>query len=171
MRQIPLSQDRVVFVDDGDYELLNRHKWFAGKSRGDNKYAARSVASRSEGKSKTATILMHRIILDLQPGDKRECDHIDGDGLNNQRSNLRICTRRQNSRNQKKQKGSTSKYKGIYWNRRECRWMSRIRVDGTLIYLGMFDSEADAALAYNDAATKYFKEFALLNTIKERAIA
>lgn len=106
---------------------------------------------------------MHRLILGLQLGDKRECDHRDGNGLNNQRSNLRVCTRAQNNRSGRKLRGGTSKYKGVCWHRHRHKWMSYIRLNGKQTFLGYFNLEADAARTYDVAALKYFGEFALTN--------
>ena len=96
----------------------------------------------------------------MQPG-KLEVDHINGDGLDNRRSNLRLCTRRQNSMNQKKQKNCTSKYKGVSWSKRRKKWAAAITLYGKYKSLGFFDDEEEAAQAYRVAARKYFGEFAL----------
>lgn len=113
---------------------------------------------------------MHRVILGLKPGDKRQCDHIDGDGLNNQRSNLRVCTIQQNSQSRKKQKGTTSKYKGVSFDRQHRKWQVSIRVNHKHIHLGRFRSESAAARCYNKAALKYFGEFALTNHPNDKDI-
>jgi len=163
MKTIPLTQGKFALVDDADYEWINQLCWHAlqpGSRR--TFYATRTVRM---GKGKRKREWMHRLILGLQPNDKRQCDHIDGNGLNNVRSNLRPCTNQQNHQSQRKWKAGTSKYKGVWWRSDVHKWQSYIRVNLKLIYLGYFDSEADAATAYNEAALKHFGEFALLNTI------
>lgn len=168
MREIPLTQSRIAFVDDADYEWLNRKKWRTQKRYSHLVYAVRGMP---QVKGKRGSEYMHRVILGLRRGDGQQCDHIDGNGLNNQRANLRVCTITQNHQNQRKRIVGTSKYKGACWNRRDHKWQASIKVNKKLIHLGLFDSELDAACAYNKAAQKYFGEFALLNTIEERKTA
>jgi len=163
MKKIALTQGKTALVDDADYEWLNQWKWIANRMKTHHilYYAVRGIAI---AKGKQGHQEMHRLILRLQPGDKRECDHRDGDGLNNQRSNLRICTKTQNQQNQRKQKSGSSKYKGVSWRQDYCKWRSRIQLNGKLIHLGYFLSEKAAGTAYNQAASKHFGEFARLNT-------
>lgn len=159
MRIIPLTQGKVALVDDADYDWLNKHKWCAHQDS-HTFYAVREIRM---AKNKQATERMHRLILGLQPGDKRLTDHKDGNGLNNQRANLRICTTMQNQQSQRNLRVSTSKYKGVFWRRDTHRWRSQIRLNKKKIYLGCFDSEVDAAKAYDVAATEHYGEFALTN--------
>jgi len=166
MKKILLTQGKVAKVDNADYKWLNQWKWYAHQI-GHTFYAECKASIRKTGniaEYERKNEMMHRLILGLQPGDKREIDHRDGNGINNQRNNLRICTHKQNGRSRRKQAVGTSKYKGVSWNYREHRWRSDIRVNGKLIYLGCFSSEKTAAKAYNKAALKHFGEFALLNT-------
>ncbi|APM39404.1 HNH endonuclease [Clostridium kluyveri] len=97
---------------------------------------------------------------------KQIIDHIDGNGLNNCKSNLRIVTSQQNSFNRRYKVLKTSKYKGVYWNSQFKRWKARIQVDGKRILIGTFENEEDAARAYSEKALFYFKEFAKLNVIQ-----
>ena len=161
MKQITLTQGKVALVDDDDYVWLNQWKWCA-KPGHHTFYAAHYVRV---AKYKHRFEKMHRLILGLQESDKQQVDHVDGNGLNNQRSNLRICTITQNNQSRRKRKVGTSKYKGVYWHQRDHKWQSRITVNKKRIQLGCFDSETDAAIAYNRAALKCFGEFVVLNKI------
>lgn len=108
MKKIQLTRDRVTLVDDEDFEELNQWKWHAWKPQNGSFYARRSLLC---GK-----VLMHRQILGLKCGDLREGDHRNHNTLDNTRSNLRICTHKQNLMNQKPQRwGVSSRFKGVYW--------------------------------------------------------
>ena len=114
-------------------------------------------------------VYMHRFImervLDVELMRCEFVDHIDHNGLNNVRSNLRIVSHSENMFNQRKQKGKTSRYKGVFWDKVNSKWVSQIKRDGVLMCLGSFDDERDAALSYNDAAIKMFKHVACLNLL------
>lgn len=159
MKQIQLTQEKVALVDDVDYDVLGQYKWHTLQRR-HIFYAGRSVTI---AKNKRRLERMHRVILGLQPNDKREIDHVDGNGLNNQRENLRRCTVTQNHQSQRKRKVGTSRYKGVRWYPRDCKWYSHIRVNGKGIHIGSFNLETDAARAYDSAAIKNFGDFALTN--------
>lgn len=158
MKEIELTQGLVAFVDDEDYEKLSKHKWRAEK-RGDLFYAYRSAG-------KHGGYAMHREILPIPLG--KEIDHTDRNGLNNQKSNLRICTVSQNQANTKSRTGGTSKFKGVGWFKSSRKWRALIKVKGQLVYLGLFVTEEDAAIAYNNAALRHFGEFARLNSVEAR---
>lgn len=154
MNKILLSQGKVAIVDDADYERVNQHKWTYSHMNKNKEYAIRGVGPRSNH----TTQLMHRFILgDIPEG--MVVDHINGDGLDNRRCNLRICTRSQNTINKRK-KGTTSKYKGVYWDKNRKKFRSHIVVEGKTIFLGRYDSELEAAIAYDNASEKYHGEFA-----------
>jgi len=160
MKEIPLSQGKVALVDDEDYEWLMQWKWHA-KICGKTWYAERSIR---KGLITTKTY-MHRLILSTPKG--FETDHRNHDGLDNRRDNLRVCTASENRHNQLLQpKKKSSYFKGIIWNKRLLKWESRIHVNCKNIYLGSFASEIDATLAYDEAAKKYFGEFAYTNFIE-----
>lgn len=94
-----------------------------------------------------------------------DTDHIDGNKLNNQKTNLRIATRTENARNQRPVRGGSSQYKGVGWHKAANKWRADIRINGELKYLGLFTDEIQAAKSYNEAATKYFGEFAQINKL------
>lgn len=152
---IPLSKGQFAIVDDEDYDWLTRWKWRIRikKDRPNIFYVIRSA--------KNGPISMHRTILpDIPAG--MEIDHINGNPLDNRRSNLRICTHRQNACNRKKM-SQTSQYKGVTWNKRSSKWQAQVMSHQKMFYLGLFTSEFDAAKAYDAAARKHFGEFARLN--------
>ena len=151
MKQIPLTQGKFVTVDDEDFEYLNQWKW-----RYDNGYAVRT----SSKLFKRTTILMHRVIMNPPHG--MFIDHINpSETLNNRRSNLRICTNKENVRNMKTPKTNTTGYKGVSTS--GSKWRASIRVDDKRIYLGTFSTSEDAAKAYDNAALLYYGEYAQTN--------
>lgn len=159
MKLIPLTQGRFAKVDNADFPWLNQWKWCLSKV--DKKeYAVRN--DYHDGKNHY--IRMHVAITGpIKKGLER--DHIDGDGLNNQRRNLRICTKAQNLRNRKKPTINDELYTGIhtYNNKKRTKWRAIIGHGGVTTHLGMFNSPEDAARAYDKAAQKYFGEYARLN--------
>ena len=149
MGEIELTQGYKALVDDEDYEALKEYKWRAQKSK-------RNVHAVTK-----YCISMHRFLLGVDDP-KIEVDHKDHNGLNNQRKNLRICTARQNSLNQRKRQGNySSSFKGIDWNKENQKWEARIRCgDGSRIRLGKYKTEIEAAEAYRFAAELLHGEFA-----------
>jgi hypothetical protein len=158
MKEIQLNRGFVAQVDDEDYEWLNQWRWTVSETHG-KCYARRSVVLDS---GKQTTVFMHRIIAGT--ASDMETDHIDRNGLNNQRSNLRPCTASQNSMNGgKPNKPSFSQYKGVQWEKRRNYWYATITVRGKAHYLGSCTSEEAAARAYDAAARAHYGEFAWLN--------
>ena len=155
-RQIPTSNGQVVIVDDEDYDWsMALAPWYATPSG----YAINTsgAAVREFG-----TRLMHRMLLDAKKG--VPIDHINGNGLDNRRENLRFVTPAQNHMNRHiPKRGSTSKYKGVYWGKKHKKWVARIGIDGKTFHLGNLDSEEDAALLYDAAARLLFREFSCPN--------
>ncbi len=123
MKQILLTQGKIALVADADYDWLNQWKWYVLKDRSGSFYAVRSS---SQKKGKRYPIYMHRLILGLERGDKREGDHRNHNTLDNRRSNLRICTQQQNLTNQKPRSNGTSKYKGVTWDKHRKKWYAQI---------------------------------------------
>ena len=163
MKEILLSRGKVALVDDEDFEWLNQWKWSLSQLGTNRKYRSIYYAHRTQWYKNGVQrdISMHRLILDAPKG--LEVDHIDGNGLNNQRSNLRLCTRTQNARNARRRKNGSSRFKGVC-KTREGRWNARIYANGKRANLGVFKNEADAARAYDAAAAEAFGEFARLNS-------
>ena len=160
MKEIQLTQGKVALVDDEDFEWLSQWSWSVS-SKGGKLYALRRHGIKEGGKGELIT--MHRVILGDVKG--MDTDHIDGDGLNNQRSNLRICTRAENLRNRKKPRVNNEIYKGIkkYSGVFRTKWRAIIGHSGIVEHLGMFDTPEEAAHAYDQAAREYFGNYANLN--------
>jgi hypothetical protein len=164
VKTIQLTQDKVAFVDDEDFESLNVFKWYAHKYK-HTYYAQRAIRVGDRQR----IIKMHRVILDLQ-NKYPWVDHEDGNGLNNQRCNLRVATYLQNQMNKRKKANCSSIFKGVSWHLRTGKYQTRIAAGELInngnhktISLGYFDDEIEAAYAYDAAARKYFGEFAKLN--------
>lgn len=152
MKTILLTRGKVALVDDSDFEELSKYKWHAVWD-GYNWYAAYGHKC----------IKMHRVILGLKSGDGKLTDHKNSNSLDNCRENLRICTNAENLRNSKKHKDNISEFKGVSWHKRIRKWLARIVFNYKIIHLGYFNSAIEAAKAYDQAAKKYFGEFAKLN--------
>lgn len=162
---IELSQGKTAIIDDCDYESVSRFNWHVDSKGGNTvlDYAKTwSYLGYIGGKKVKCGMRMHTLII--RPLQGMYVDHIDHNGLNNQRSNLRICTFQQNTQNRRKSPQCTSQYKGVYWDRYNKVWRSRIRVQGCLKTLYVGNNELKAAGKYNEAAISYFGEFACLNT-------
>lgn len=158
MKLIPLTQGKFAQVDDEDFIKLNKYKWYLKRNSNKSDNEGYAVGGK-------AGISMHRFLLN--PKKPLIVDHIDGNGLNNQKSNLRICTKKQNAQNRASSKNKSSDFLGVHYNKKHGEFRAHIRVDGVGIHLGCFKSEWEAAVAYNTAATFYFKEFARLNVINK----
>lgn len=161
MKQIKLTQGKVALVDDEDYEWLSQWKWRIRKGR-NTFYADAHIDTTRKNRNKS--FIMHRLIMKLDFDDKRQIDHINGNGLDNRKKNLRICTNQENSFNGLKKNG-LNKYKGVSWSKRMNKYRAYIKVNYKQKHLGSFDNEINAAIAYNNAAKKLHGEFAKLNKI------
>jgi hypothetical protein len=101
------------------------------------------------------------MILSAKHGE--EVDHINGDGLDNRRANLRVCTHSENAKNKRKQRNNISGFKGVSFNKKMNRWKGQLEINGKSIYLGFYTDPIDAAKAYDEAARKYYGNFANVN--------
>ena len=151
-RLIPLTRRKFAVVDLQDYYRLSKYRWYATVSR-NTFYAAR--------KRRGKRIFMHREIM--RPGEDMVVDHVDRDGLNNRRSNLRLCTVGENCCNAVGNAGAMSKYKGVGWHKRIKKWTATIQAEKQSYHIGYFKNEIDAARAYDRRARKLHRQFAYLN--------
>lgn len=159
-KRIPLTQGKFAIVDDTDFDWLNQWKWYTHADL-ITYYATRWVYKPKPRRR----VFMHRLIL--SPPKDMMTDHINGNGLDNRRCNLRVCTSSQNQQNSRKHRGCSSIYKGVSRNTgRGKTWVAYICTNGRLRQLGAFDDEWDAACAYNAEARKHFGVFAKPNVLQ-----
>lgn len=137
-----------ILIDEEDWDRVKKYDWYINKNK---------IISTSPGRGKS--IALHRFILGVTDA-KTQVDHINHDRLDNRKENLRICNSSQNMGNNKPQKGRT--YKGAYLLNNKY-WIAQITFNYKIIYLGIFNTEIEAAKAYDIAAKEYFGEFARLN--------
>lgn len=165
MKEIQLSQNKISLIDDEDFIVISKFNWYAHRwLQRNGKYGdfyAHANVTLPDG-TKT-TIAMHRLIMNANKGIK--IDHRNNNTLDNRKHNLRLATNYQNQQNRSKQFG-TSRFKGVTWHKVCGKWEAQIQTNKNKIHLGTFLNEKDAATAYNEAANKYFGEFAHLNIIE-----
>ena len=160
LKEIKITQGKIVTVSDMDYEELIKFNWSYSASTG---YAVRKGR---KSLNEPRTVHMHRFIMDASS--KVQIDHINGNKLDNRRLNLRIASVQKNAFNRKKPKVEcTSIYKGVLQRKNSEKWIARIKISNKAIHLGTFINEVDAAKAYNEAALYYFGEFARCNNFLE----
>lgn len=159
-REILLTRGKVALVDKGDFDWLDQWKWSAAKRTDANGGVERWYAVRVQViDGKQRLFLMHRLILGAKKGEIS--DHVDRDGLNNRRGNLRICTTAQNGLNRVGYPAAkkTSRFKGVHWHLGAKKWTVQFRHQ----HVGLFEDEKEAAAAYDLAALAYSPEFARSN--------
>lgn len=160
---IALTQGKEAIIDVADLETVLQYRWCAHMIRGTFYASSRPPALDLK------YITMHRHLLGFPDSD---VDHIDGDGLNNTRGNLRACSRRQNTYNSKKRATNRSGFKGVCFDKARSRWMVQIKdKEGRNLNLGRFETAVEAAHFYDSAAKQYYGEFARLNFPEERSLA
>jgi hypothetical protein len=145
---------KYALIDDEDYFIVSLFRWHINLG-----YAKTGIYING----KNRTLIMHRLIMSAKK--EQKIDHINRNRLDNRKCNLRFCTYSQNYMNQDSHKNSSSKYKGVYWHKRDKRWRAVIGKNYKQITLGNFESEIEAAKAYNVKALELFGEFARLNII------
>lgn len=154
-REIPLTQGQVAVVDLSDFEAMSQYKWQARKSKHSHVwYAIRSVGSKPNQK----TLQMHRIIMDLPSTNGLFVDHINGDGLDNRRINLRVATHSQNHMNERLRKDNTSGFKGV--SKQGNLWQVNMASNGRMVYVGLYKSLEEACEARRLAEIEMYGEFA-----------
>ena len=153
---VALTQGRVAIVDATDAHLVSGENW-QFSSHPTTEYAGRSQWAGN----RYVKVKLHRVLMNAPDG--LQVDHIDGNGLNNRRCNLRLVTNTQNCWNQRRAKNNTSGYRGVSFDARRGCWQANIRVNGKLKYLGRFETPKDASAAYDAAALKAFGQFARIS--------
>lgn len=158
MKTIKLTQNKYALVDDEDFEYLSQFKWYYHNRN----YAARQQWNKN--KKVYENILMHRLIL--RPKKDELIDHMNFNGLDNRKVNLRICTKQNNNSYRTKHTNNKSGYKGVTWHKVAKKWRATITTKEKHMHLGYFIDPIQAALAYNQQAKLEFGEFAFINNVK-----
>lgn len=165
MKKITLSKGKYktfAIIDDEDFERVNLYSWSVDFSRSVHTAYAETNIKKPNGKK--TTLYLHRLILN--PGPNLEVDHINGNGLDNRKENLRVATRNENARNLPKQKRNTSGFKGVDWHKPTQKWRAKLSHNSKTIHLGLFDNPRHAAICYDLWALFFYGEYARLNFSK-----
>lgn len=157
--EIPLNRGMVSLVDICDFDIISKKNWCI--QRDYNTFYAVSAEPRVNGKQEM--IKMHRFILGLHAGDEKTVDHINRNGLDNRRCNLRIVTRSINAYNRRIHKNNTSGYRGVTVMKRDNHWYAFIQEGNVKKYLGSYKDKESAARAYDMAAITLYGKDAILN--------
>ncbi len=157
---IQLTRGLSALVDEDDFDRLNQFDWHVVGKIDNECYAKRHIHA---SKYRQKTVWMHRYILGDPPFSKADVDHINGNRLDNRKSNLRWCNRAINRQNSIKSSKTKNKYKGVYFRGNGIGYQALIRVNRKLLHIGCFKKQSDAAKAYNDAAIKYYGPLAGIN--------
>ncbi len=152
--ELPLSQGLVAIIDEQDYPILSQYRWCAAKCR------HTFVACRGTWRDgRTKKVYLHRLIMNAPQNSL--VDHINGDGLDNRRCNLRICTKKENNRNRTRMQSlNTSGFRGAFWEHGCKKWRAQISVNNKNHHIGVFHSKHEAASAYQQAAKRLYGIFA-----------
>jgi hypothetical protein len=161
-REIPLTRGLVAIVDVEDYPRVSQYKWSASKSK-NTFYAIRNIPDNG-----WTSLSMHRFILGLGYGDKRITDHINRNGLDNRRSNLRIADSFLNAYNCKMQSSNTSGYRGVCWHNKTKRWWAYFKFERKIISCGYHKTPEDAAVAHDIKSREYWGRNAMVNFTEDQ---
>ncbi len=148
MKKLSLPKGKFTLVDDEDFDYLSKKKW---------------KISDSGRVYRTEIIYMHRELMKTPKG--MVTDHVDRNPLNNQKSNLRVCTISQNAMNTQKKNTNFSGFKGVSWDKKQKKWLVRLNLNGKVMLRKRFKLLKDAANEYNKGAKQHFGEYAVLNEI------
>lgn len=154
----PLTNGYNAVIDSDDFAKVSEYKWYGRRGKNGTIYATSTLHKN---------VHMHRHILGVN-NPKEFVDHIDHDGLNNTKSNLRIVNNSQNMQNMRPNKNTSSKFKGVYWNSEKMKWTTQIRINGKTKHIGHFAEEIEAAKRYNEMAIKHYGEYAFINPVHEK---
>ncbi len=166
MKTISLPNGMAAFVDDEDFDRVSNYRWHCRTDASTsmlNRHR-RHVYVKAHGRGTQAgkCFYLHRLILWIF--DARHVDHINGDGLDNRKSNLRVASQHQNGGNARVwDRRKSSVFKGVYFMRRDNKWAAQICLNRINIRLGAYATEHEAAMEYDRAARKHFGEFARTN--------
>ena len=152
---VPLTKGREAVIDAADVPMVADKHWHAQLG---GKYSAYAVTNGREPDGRRSLVALHRFIL--QPPDGMVVDHIDGDGLNNRRSNLRVATRRQNNCNRGAASNNKSGFKGVFFKASQNKWAAQVKLAGKPLHLGYFLTKDEARAAYSEAAARLHGDFA-----------
>lgn len=157
MKRIELTKGKTAIVDDDDFENLSKYRWYC------------SNAGYAVNPKHPNGVFMHRILMGFERGKSKEIfvDHINGNKLDNRKSNLRLVDKYQNQQNRKNSRANTSGFKGVAFMKSKRKWWAKITVNKQRKFLGYFETAREAGLAYNQAAKNFFGEYAKLNNIVE----
>lgn len=159
VRYIPLTRGYVAIVDAGDFDRISAYKWCVTEQPA--KYRTPYAMRKDRVGDKYISVYMHRRVMGDPVG--MHVDHINGDGLDNRRANLRLCTHAQNQMNKNKEVSCVSRFKGVNFYKKTNKWTAKIKHDGKWVWLGYHFTQEDAARAYDAGAERLFGEFAKKN--------
>jgi hypothetical protein len=152
---------QIVLIDEADWDRVREYVWWVSQNNHCRKKLINNSTYYAYAKMGGKNVAMHRLILGHIP-QGLETDHINGNGLDNRKMNLRTCTHSQNNRNKPKMKGTSSKYIGVSWHIHKNKWIAKIQKNGKAYYLGYFDSQLKAAIVRDRHAKYILGEYAKL---------